>query len=136
MIRALVSGVLHTDPQARTSQNGNLFTTAKLRADAKDSSSVWCNLIAFGSEAERLATLKAGAAISVAGRAELSAWIDKQGEPKAGLSLVVDELASLRGKPKPRQDREASRPAPPSSASTGQGDRDALPFDDLDDWQS
>lgn len=134
MIRALVSGVLHADPQVRTSQTGNSFTTAKLRADDGKGGSVWCNLIAFGPEGERLATLKAGAALSVAGRADLSAWINREGEPKAGLSLVVEELVTLRGKPKPRSaERNTSRFDP----ATNQGGHAhaAAPFDDLDDWQ-
>lgn len=132
MIRALVSGVLHADPQSRTSASGNPFTTAKLRADDKHGNSVWCSLIAFGSEAERLLSLKAGAALSVSGRMEVTAWLDKQGEPKAGLSLVVDELATLRGKPRPPQVRETPRrhhknhPSPVVAP--------AAPLDDLDDW--
>lgn len=119
MIRYLVSGVLHADPQERTSHSGKLFTTAKLKADGKDGNTIWCNLIAFGSDAERLATFKNGAALCVSGRTELTAWMDKQGEPKAGLSLVVEEMATLRARPKPQ------RPLRPSSA----------PLNDLDAWQ-
>lgn len=102
MIRALVSGSLYGDPQARTSQTGKPFTTAKLRADGKDGVSVWCSLIAFGEQVDRLALLKANAAISVSGKAELQAWANKAGEPAAGLSLVVDDLAALKAKPRPR----------------------------------
>ena len=110
MIRILATGTLHTEPTSRTSANGNPYTTAKLRADDGKGGSVWCNLIAFGSESERVATLKAGAPLSVSGRAEVSAWLDKQGEPKAGLSIVVDELATLRAKPRPQEGER--RPAP------------------------
>ena len=76
---------------------------------------VWCSLIAFGEQAEALKEQKASAAISVAGRATPSAWLDKTGEPKAGLSVVVDQLAALRTRPKPKP---APAPAP------------ALDFDD------
>lgn len=103
MIRALLTGSLYGDPQARTSQSGKPFTTAKVRADGKDGATVWCSLVAFGELAERLAALPANAALSVAGRAEVSAWLDKQGEPKAGLSIVADELATLKAKPRPPQ---------------------------------
>ena len=44
--------------------------------------------------------LKAGTAISVSGRAKLSSWLGKDGQPAAGLSLTIDELVTLRGKPK------------------------------------
>ena len=129
MIRALVSGVLHDAPKVHTGRSGKPFTTAKVRADGKDGATVWCSIIAFNAEGERLATLQQGAALSVSGRAEVSAWLDKNGEHKGGLSLVVDELATLKAKPKPRDDghpqrRSARQPAP---ANAG--------FDDLDEWQ-
>jgi len=60
MIRCLVTGRLHDMPQARTSANGNPFSTAKLRADGKDGATVWTSIIAFGELAERLASLPAG----------------------------------------------------------------------------
>lgn len=136
MIRCLLTGTLYAEPQQRTSQNGKVFTTGKLRADASDGAQVWCSLIAFADVGERLATLKAGAAISVAGRCKLSAWTDKNGNPAAGLDLVVDEIATLRGKPRPPQEGAAQRqqtrlnpPQQPEPAGAG------MPFDDLDDWQ-
>ncbi len=100
MIRALLTGTLHSDPQTRVGQSGKPFTTAKLRADAADGGTVWCSLVAFGEQAERLAGLKAGQALSVSGRAKLTAWAGKDGQPAAGLSLTIDELVTLRGKPK------------------------------------
>ena len=105
MIRALVSGVLHSDPQTRTSRGGQSFTTGKLRADGGDGNTVWVSLIAFGDVADRLASLKAGQALSVSGRAKVTAWAGKSGEPAGGLDLTVDEVAALRGRPKPPSDR-------------------------------
>lgn len=105
MIRALLTGTLHSDPQTRTSRDGQPFTTGKLRADTGDGNTTWCSLIAFGQEGERLATLKAGAAVSVSGRAKLSSWLSKDGSPSAGLDMTIDELITLRGRPKPQQDR-------------------------------
>ncbi len=105
MIRALLTGTLHADPQTRTSQSGKPYCTARLRADTGDNNTVWCSLIAFGQEGERLTSMKAGTAISVSGRAKLSSWLGKDGSPAAGLSVVVDELATLRGRPKPHPDR-------------------------------
>ena len=113
MIRALVTGSLYGDPQARTSQAGKPFTTAKLRGDGKDGVTVWISLVAFGEQAERLATLKANAALSVSGKAELNAYTNKAGEPAAGLSIVIDELATLKAKPKPKPEPALMRPAEP-----------------------
>ena len=103
MIRAMVSGVLYGAPQARTAASGKGFATGKVRGDGKNGENVWCNVIAFGEIADRLLTLADGASISISGRAEVNAWLDKQGEPRAGLSLVADELATLKGKPRPPQ---------------------------------
>lgn len=103
MIRALVTGSLYGNPQTRTSQAGKSFVTAKVRADGKSGESVWCSIIAFGEIADRLMTLGDGAALAVSGKAEVNGWLDKQGEPKAGFSLVVDEVATLKGKPRPPQ---------------------------------
>ncbi|MFZ1830529.1 MAG: single-stranded DNA-binding protein [Candidatus Competibacteraceae bacterium] len=129
MIRALVSGVLYDAPKVHTGKSGKPFATAKVRADGKDGAAVWCSLIAFGAEGERLATLQQGAALSVSGRAEVSVWLDKNGEPKAGLSLVVDELATLKAKPKPRDDASQHRRSERRPAPAGAG------FDDMDEWQ-
>ena len=120
MIRALTTGQLYGEPQARTSQAGKPFTTAKLRADGKDGAAVWISLVAFGELAERLAGMKANNAVAVSGKAELNAYLNRDGEPAAGLSIVIDELATLKAKPKPKPE-----PAPAAAAE---------PFDDSIPW--
>ena len=128
MIRCLITGKLHDTPQARTSATGNTFAIAKVKADDKGGAWVWVSVIAFGAESERLLELKAGDAVSIGGRAELSVWEDRDGQHHPGLSLVADEIATLRGKPKLR----APKPKPtrePEAASAG------IPFDDMGDWQ-
>lgn len=134
VIRALVTGTLYGAPQARTSQTGKPYATAKVRADGKDGAAVWVSVVAFGEQAERLASLPANSALSVSGRCEVQAWTGKDGNPAAGLSLVVDEIAALKGKPKPqaatRRSRPQGRPAP-SPALDGAG----APFnDELPEW--
>ena len=64
MIRALVTGSLYGPPQARTSQAGKQYVTAKVRADGKDGAVVWCSVIAFGEQADRLMTLGDGGGLS------------------------------------------------------------------------
>ena len=117
MIRAMVSGVLYGAPQARTAASGKQYATAKVRGDGKNGENVWCSIIAFGEQADRLMTLGDGAALSVSGRAEINAWLDKAGEPKAGLSLLVDDLVTLKGKPRPVEAEGQERA---TGQSTGQ----------------
>jgi single-stranded DNA-binding protein len=80
MIRALITGNRYGDPTTRTSPAGKLFTTAKVKADGKDGAAVCCDIIAFNEQAERLAALPAGAAVSISGKAEVKAWTDRQGD--------------------------------------------------------
>jgi single-stranded DNA-binding protein len=134
MIRCLVSGTLHDAPQSRTSQNGNAFAVCKVKADDKAGAWVWVSAIAFGDAAERLLQLKAGDSVSLSGRAEMSVWTDKDGNAHPSLSLVADEVAALRAKPKPRE--ESRRPPRRSSrASRERQPETAGGFDDLDDWR-
>lgn len=120
MIRALLTGNLYGEPQARTSKSGSTFATAKVRADGKDGAALWISIVAFNDVAERLLALPANAAVALSGKLEVSAYTDKQGNPAAGLSVVVDELATLKAKPRPR-------PAPAAPAAAGF-------VDDLPDW--
>ncbi len=127
MIRCLCTGTLYGAPQSRTSASGKPFTTAKLRADGKDGAAVWCSLIAFGDLAERLASMKDRAALSVSGRIEVSVWTNRDGDACGGLSMVVDEIATLRGKPKPRSPKPKQQQPEAAGAE--------IPFDDMGDWQ-
>ena len=114
MIRALITGTVYGEPQARTAQSGKQYATAKVKADSGkgDGAVVWCSIIAFGEHADRLMTLANGAALSISGKAELNAYTNKQGEPAAGLSIVADDLAALKSKPRPPQaDARPGRPA-------------------------
>ncbi len=117
MIRALITGKLHDTPQSRTSATGNTFAIAKVKADDKNGAWVWVSVIAFGAESERLLELKAGDAVAIGGRAELSVWADRDGNHHPGLSLMADEVATLRGKPKPRSPKPRARE--PEAASAG-----------------
>lgn len=125
MIRALITGILYGQPQTRTSKAGKQYVIAKVRADDKNNTAVWCSLVAFGEQADCLMTLGDGAALAVSGKAKIDGWLNKHGEAKAGLSLVVDEMATLKGKPKPQGD---APPRPPTSMATGPDDDDLPDF--------
>ena len=113
MIRALLTGQLYGDPQARTSQAGKPFTTAKVRADGKDGAVLWISIVAFGDLADRLLTMRANNALALSGKLEVSAYTDKQGNPAAGLSVVCDELAALKAKPRPKAAQAAAHAQQP-----------------------
>lgn len=134
MIRALISGTLHADPERRTSQNGNPFALCKVKADDKNGAWVWVSAIAFGEQAERLLSLKAGDAVAISGRAEMGIWTDKGGNAHSSLSLVAEEVAALRDKPKTPPQEPAGRPAPRRHGSPPVATESAAPFDDALDF--
>lgn len=126
MIRVLISGKLHDAPQQRESAKGTAYAVCKVKADDKNGAWVWVSVIAFGQEAERLLSLKAGDAVAIGGRAELSVWEDKDGNHHPGLSVVADEVATLRGRPKPKPDTAPTRQSRHQAAPVQEG----TPFDD------
>ena len=114
------SGELIRDPERKTSAKGTGYVTALLKAGEE-----LLNLSAFDSGiADRLASLKKGAALAVSGRLQARPYTDRDGTLRAGLSIVVIELMTgsappMKAAPKPRGDR-SRRPAGAGGA----------PFDD------
>ena len=106
MIRALVTGSLYGPPQARTSQAGKQYVTAKVRADGKDGAVVWCSVIAFGEQADRLMTLgdvkdwKADLLPHFAGVANSVANLTvREIEAAADRAIALEVLATVKNPP-------------------------------------
>lgn len=91
-ITALTTGKLIADPEVRTStSSGKSFTTARLAAGTDDDS-VLCSVIGFGHVGEQLAALAKGDTVAVVGRTKPKAWADRDGQPRAGLDIVADQV--------------------------------------------
>ena len=116
------SGELIRDPERKTSTKGTAYVTALLKAGEE-----LLNLSAFDSGiADRLASLKKGAALAVSGRLQARPYTDRDGTLRAGLSVTVTELMvgaapPQRAAPRSRNDRA------PKPAGAGAG---GAPFDD------
>ena len=116
------SGELIRDPERKTSTKGTGYVTALLKAGEE-----LLNLSAFDSGiADRLASLKKGAALAVSGRLQARPYTDRDGTLRAGLSVTVTELMvgaapPQRAAPRSRDDRA------PKPAGAGAG---GAPFDD------
>lgn len=100
--RLLVTGNLYGEPQARTSQAGKSFTTAKLRADGKDGNSLWISLTAFGELAEPTTPLP-----------YLAGWRYPPIPPRMDRRRLAC-LWSLMNWPRSKPSRSRKRPRPPS----------------------
>jgi single-stranded DNA-binding protein len=93
-ITSLIVGRLIADPERRAGANsGKAFTTARMSAGTDDES-VFCSVIAFGTAGEQLAALSKGDTLAIAGRTKPKAWV-KDGEPKAGLDVVADQVLTV-----------------------------------------
>jgi len=123
-IWAMASGVLARDPERRHGANGD-FAIATVRVGAGDNVQ-WISAIAFGDAATRLLSLRAGDGVSVAGRGEVKTWQGRDGEARSGLSVVANEIAAARPRPRPRETAPRQAPgglyqAPTRSRPSGTG---------------
>jgi single-strand DNA-binding protein len=104
-IYTLASGPLVGDPQRRTGAKGP-FTTATIRTGGEEA--VFVSVIAFGDEGERLLEFVKGDALAVSGRARLTSWTGRDGVEKRGISVVAEQIAAA--KPRPRPDARSHTP--------------------------
>lgn len=125
-LHCFCAGELLRDPEKRTSSNGNGYVTGLLRVGDDTVVSV----TAFDTTvAERLASLKRGAALAVSGRLSARPYQDRDGTTlRAGLSVTVTELMGGAMPPTKAQPRARSaRPAPAPAGGGGEPFDDELP---------
>lgn len=122
-LHCFCSGELLRDPERKTSSNGNPFVSALLRVDTD----MVLSLTAFDTTvADRLASLRKGAALACSGRLSAKPYTDRDGNLRPGLSVVVTELMSGTMPPTKAAPRTRSqRPAP--AAAGGEPFDDPLP---------
>ena len=104
MIRALIDGTLHTDPQRRTTTTGNAYALARVSVPMGEEGRIFCSVICFDTAAvDRLFQLKSGAFVAMAGTLKVGTWQAKDGTIKPSLDMVADEVAATT--PRPRKPR-------------------------------
>lgn len=98
MIDAFIAGKLHNNPQQRTAKTGKPFTTAKVLATTSKGETVFLNVLAFNESAQAaLLALGPGDAVALAGSIEPTAWQDRNGETRVGMSMIAaNVLTSYR----------------------------------------
>jgi len=129
-LHVLASGALMSDPQQRRGAK-EPFTTATIRATGDDAV-VLVSIIAFGNDGERLSEYSKGDAPAVSGRARLTSWVGRDGAEQHGLSVIAEQIATAKPRPKTTAPRRSTRRPYPASRPT----RDPgppLPADRLDD---
>ena len=90
MIDALISGKLLRDTELKTSANDNRYCHFMLSVHTGEPAPIIVTGIAFNEVAEKIARLKKGDALTVAGSLKPTEWTDKTtGETKHGLNVTV-----------------------------------------------
>jgi single-strand DNA-binding protein len=134
-IVASIYGRAARDGELRTSQSGKPWCRVSVACEAGvdretgDSRTQWLTVVAFGRQAEELAKIEKGQAISAIGRVEINRWRTQDGQEREGLQLIADSVVTARSarpagrKPKgngSQSDFSGSRRAQaPSEASFG-----------------
>jgi single-stranded DNA-binding protein len=131
-LHLLAAGSIIGDPQRREGAKGP-FTTATVRIDADEA--VLVSIIAFVAESDQLLAFVKGDAIAVSGRARLTSWTGRDGIEKHGISVIAEQIAAA--KPRPRAAGASTRPRSPTqssySAPRAPGRVADLPADRVDD---
>lgn len=138
-ITVLITGKLVVVPERRTSASGKSFTTARIAAATEADDSVLVSVIAFGTAAEQLAALAKGDTLAIAGRAKPKAWTSKDGELKAGLDVVAEQVLTVYSVRRKRSAVAGEADVPPAGRSTpaarsGQPGGHAPEFDEDAEW--
>lgn len=96
MIEALMAGTLVGKPEARTAKSGRTFVQARLRVPAGAEEVIFARLTAFSdSSCTALLALDDGDAAAVAGTLELGAWVDRHGDAKPNVDMVVSQVLTI-----------------------------------------
>ena len=93
MIQALIAGTMMAPAETRDGKNDSSFTLAKVRVVAGDGESLIVNAIAFAPHVSAvLRALTEGDAIAVAGALTPKVWLDKQGNARPALDMIVSRV--------------------------------------------
>ncbi len=161
MLKATLIGNLGNDPDMRYSANGAPFIRFNVASNFRtrtpegewQDKTEWVRVTVTGSRAETLAQyLRKGSRVYVEGRLEARPWTDQQGQVRAGLEVLANEVQFMSsraddearggggggsddyreprpsggggGASRPRPAPQQTRPAPDDDG----GDLDDLPF--------
>jgi single-strand DNA-binding protein len=134
MLKATLIGNLGNDPEMRYSANGAPFLRFNVASNFRtrtpegewQDKTEWVRVTVTGQRAESLGQyLKKGSRVYVDGRLEARPWTDQQGQVRAGLEVVANEVQFMSSRADDERgggggggDREfgGGRPAGPSNA--------------------
>ena len=149
MLKASVIGNLGADAELRYSPSGQAFLRMNVACNYRARSpegewqdrTEWVRATLFGQQAERLSQyLRKGTKVYVDGRLEARPWTDQQGQVRAGLEVIANDVQFMSGRgDDARTSGEGASQGggrEPGAGGTGdpaQGARDRMPAPSSDD---
>ena len=128
MIDALIAGKLQGVAQQRSGSNGNVFTTAKVRAAGSDGETMFVNVIAFAEAAgAALMALEDGDSLALTGSMKVKTWTDRQGNAKPSLDLIAAQVLTPYHV-KRKRNAIAAGTSSPAHGDGFSGDHDEMDF--------
>jgi single-strand DNA-binding protein len=148
MLKAMIIGNLGGDPEMRYAATGQPFLRFNVASNYRtrtpegewQDKTEWVRVTVSGARAESLAQyLKKGTRVFVDGRLEARPWTDQQGQVRAGLEVMANEVQFMSPRPEGQQDGSqqpsgAAVARQPVGAGAGAGEAhqedllDDLPF--------
>jgi hypothetical protein len=123
---ALINGVLFRSPEQRTSKAGKPFVTATLKVKDGEASQ-WWRVTAFSESAQaEIMRLADGDSLAVQGAFKAEVYRPSIDEAKLSLSIIADQILTLRQPPASRSAKERKPKTPGDVPSRG----GAAAFDD------
>ena len=132
MLKGMLIGNLGGDAELRYSPDGRAFLrfTVACNYRTRDQggewrdATEWLRVTVFGQQAERLGQyLRKGSRVYIDGRLEARPWIDQQGQARAGLEVIANDV-QFAGT---RADEDRQRQPVAAGAPNGRG---TAPVDD------
>jgi len=137
MEQIIICGNLTADPQSRTAdgKNGSFtvcnFNVAVNRVVKGNKSANYYRVACFGKQAENAVKyLLKGSKVLVTGRPYASAYIDRNGEPRASMEVEAEKIEYLSSKREDSQQTQEPSPQPSSDEfmTVPDGIDEELPF--------
>jgi single-strand DNA-binding protein len=134
MLKATLIGNLGNDPEMRYSANGAPFLRFNVASNFRtrtpegewQDKTEWVRVTLTGQRAESLANLlHKGSKVYVDGRLEARPWTDQQGQVRAGLEVMANEVQFMS--PREQGDGRGVEGKPVQPLGTG-ADLDSVPF--------
>ena len=94
-------GNIGQPPKELRAKNGNSYASVSLACNTYSNGkkeTTWVQVLFFGQQAEALLKAEVGAKLAVVGKPTVSAWVDKDGNPQAKMTVMCQMFEFVSAK--------------------------------------